>query len=224
MLERHAAVVLCDAIMPQPESGAGLDPTSRTDTTDKPRAGDSTWKTDREVAVDELTWYYLSSDAELGEHSAWESLITAALTGGSRGPRLEHWADATALAGVDGEVTMPVPPARQIRAAARQSRILAALGRVTHANRLLIANVITPKRNTQLDGVFGKTLGPVVRYLADTKQLKVNYAADGEEKRKIEQVAEARWNTALDEYNAAKYEVAILRQPTRRARSLAAAE
>lgn len=166
-----------------------------------------------------LRWYYCQSGGELGEHSAWSSLVFMAQTGGHSGTSLTTFSEAYDL-GVpefDDEATCPAPPKARIAAAARQARVRDALRSLTPPEQGLLEWCFSPRRaDAQLTGliaaerehlkgaeVTAEQLEPVVAYMLATGKVTLKMDGSGGELPGIIGTAGAARESALRRFGEA---------------------
>lgn len=167
-----------------------------------------------------LRWYYCQSGGELGEHSAWDSLVFMAQVGGHTGAQLTTFSDAyevQGLSALDDEATCPAPPPARIAAAARQARVRKALRSLTPPEQGLLEWSFSPRRpDVQLVGLIAaerehledtgataEQLEPVVAYMLATGKVTLKMDGSGGELPGIIAAAAAARERALTRFAAA---------------------
>jgi hypothetical protein len=160
----------------------------------------SPWETN-DQAEGELRWLFCQSGGDLGEHSAWSSLVQMAQAGGHSGTRLEPY--------VDGEVTAPLPTKGQVWAAARQSRYRDALRKLPKQNQAVLERQLSNGRpNRQIRGLLGQhhaeKLEPTVTYMLERGEIHIKTDGTDKELPGIIERAEAFYEASLNLYRAAR--------------------
>jgi hypothetical protein len=159
-------------------------------------------------AENELRWLFCQSGGELGEHSAWNALVTMAQVGGHQGTRLEPY--------IEGEVTAPVPTRRQIWAAERQNRYRAALRKLpAHHVAVLERKYSNGRPNAQIKGLLAQqdaeAIEPVVTYLIDRGEVRFKIDGTDKELPGIIQRAQKLLDEALSGYREARGHVVVMK-------------
>lgn len=161
-------------------------------------------------AEQELRWHYCQAGGELGERSAWDSLVFMAQVGGHSGIALEQMSASLGtdpVVELEGIATCPRPPASRIAAAARDSRIRQALRTLTPVDQAVLEVRYSERRpDAQLKGLLGDDadLEPVVAYVVSTGQVKLKMDGTGDELAKVVALARGLLTGALARYEQAR--------------------